>query len=194
MNEAILDLKALDELDEFLLEPESNFTKEELKRMDAITSACIKAYKAEKELEIARKNAIETASNLARLITIDKIERAKNGVPTDVYAPFGAVYVKEEQSLYEPIRELKNLDLLEDMVFCPPPDQTKEEEARLNAITTAWFQARDAEKALEEAQKRVIETAKHLARLDAIDEMERAKKTSNRRRAATAKDKEVCTA
>jgi len=96
--------------------------------------------------------------------------------------------------MYEPIRELKNLDELEDMVFVPYYNFTKEELARRNALTSAHIQARRAEKALEAAQKHVIETAAHYARLCAIDEMESAKKTSRRRRAATVKAKEVCTA
>ena len=95
--------------------------------------------------------------------------------------------------MYEPILELKNLDELEDMIFVPSSSFTKEELARRNALTSACIQARHAERALEAAQKDAIESAAHYARLCAIDEMENAKRTSRRRRAATMKNKEVCT-
>ena len=91
----------------------------------------------------------------------------------------------------EPVLDFEALD---DLVVGPPPKQTKEELARLNTITSAWFKTRRAVKALEAAEKHANEMATHLARLIAIDEMEKAKKKARRRRAATTKTKEVCTA
>ena len=72
-----------------------------------------------------------------------------------------------------------------EMEVIPRSSFTQDELARMDAITVAWFKARDAERALEAAQKHAIETAANLARLGAINEIECAQKPSKRRRAAS---------
>ena len=95
--------------------------------------------------------------------------------------------------MIEPIPDLMALDAWDDFAVGPAPNRTKEELVRLNALTTAWLEAREAEKALESAQKYAIETATYFARMEALDEIERAKKPSKRGRAGKEKIKEVCT-